>query len=52
MLQKDLRSLKKEKEDLLIQIRELDMRSKLSNDFQVFFLHFQSMHKKYTLQLG
>ncbi|XP_015900577.4 kinesin-like protein KIN-7O isoform X2 [Ziziphus jujuba] len=34
MLQKDLPYLKNEKEDLSIQIRDLDMRSKLSNDLQ------------------
>ncbi|EXC19622.1 Centromere-associated protein E [Morus notabilis] len=34
MLQKDLSSLKKEREDLLIQIRELQTRSDLSNDFE------------------
>lgn len=40
MLKKDLSSLKKEREDLLIQIRELQTRPDISNDFQVFPLPF------------
>ena len=37
MLEKDLNLLKKEKEDLLIQIRELNKRPDLSHDFEVSF---------------
>ena len=36
MLHKDLSSLKKEREDLLIQIREFQTRLYLSDDFEVF----------------
>lgn len=35
MLKRELSFLYKEREDLLIQIRELDTRSELSNDLQV-----------------
>lgn len=42
MLKKDLRSLQKERDDLLIQIRELQTRSDIAMDLQVFFFFFLS----------
>lgn len=52
MLKKDLSSLQKGREDLLIQIRELQTRSDIAMDLQVFFFFLSLSLYLFTCKLG